>query len=104
MSNTVICCWVFTLVCVVSGSFRYPSSFCLCASLILHSGSFINWAEINNPVLQYANWSIKDDFIQYNQVDKLFYVFFSAFYQDNGEIRSHGMYVSANVPQKNNIL
>ncbi|MGH9354107.1 MAG: hypothetical protein ACRD2G_18415 [Terriglobia bacterium] len=48
---------------------------------------FINWSALRNPVLAYPNWSIKDAAMAYRQGE--FYVFFSAFYEDHGRVRSH---------------
>lgn len=48
---------------------------------------FIDWSALHNPILAYPQWSIKDAAIAYRQGE--FYVFFSAFYQDHGRVRSH---------------
>ncbi|MGH9401312.1 MAG: hypothetical protein ACRD2P_04300 [Terriglobia bacterium] len=48
---------------------------------------FINWSALHNPVLTYPHWSIKDAAMAYRQGK--FYVFFSAFYEDHGRVRSH---------------
>jgi hypothetical protein len=48
---------------------------------------FIDWGSLHNPVLSYAEWSIKDFAVARRK--NLFYVFFSAFYQDHGRLRSH---------------
>lgn len=48
---------------------------------------FIDWANLHNPLLSYPDWSIKDFALA--QQDGVFYVFFSAFYEDNGQLRSH---------------
>lgn len=53
---------------------------------------FINWKSLHNPVLSYPHWSIKDAAMAFRQ--GTFYVFFSAFYQDHGRIRSHVVEVS----------
>ena len=47
----------------------------------------MNWEQLKNPVLEYPTWSIKDYGIAYE--DGVFYLFFSAFYEDNGRVRSH---------------
>jgi hypothetical protein len=52
----------------------------------------LNWKRLRNPVLSYSNWSIKDAAMAYRS--GTFYVFFSAFYQDNGTIHSHVVEVS----------
>jgi hypothetical protein len=43
--------------------------------------------DLTNPILEYPTWSIKDCDVVYR--DGLYYLFFSAFYQDRGRIRSH---------------
>ncbi|MGH9600560.1 MAG: hypothetical protein ACRD27_11905 [Terracidiphilus sp.] len=48
---------------------------------------FIGWSSLHNPVLSYPDWSIKDFAVAYR--NKVFYVFFSAFYEDGGQVRSH---------------
>jgi hypothetical protein len=53
---------------------------------------FINWKSLRNPVLSYPNWSIKDAAMAFRQ--GTFYVFFSAFYEDHGRVRSHVVEVS----------
>lgn len=53
---------------------------------------FIDWANLRNPVLSYPNWSIKDSATAYR--NGVFYVFFSAFYDDHGRVRSHVAEVS----------
>lgn len=53
---------------------------------------FIDWANLRNPVLSYPNWSIKDTAMAYRE--GTFYVFFSAFYLERGQVRSHVVEVS----------
>jgi hypothetical protein len=53
---------------------------------------FIDWNGLKNPVLSYPNWSVKDTSMAYR--NGTFYVFFSAFYSDRGEVRSHVVEVS----------
>lgn len=53
---------------------------------------FIDWGNLHNPILSYPNWSVKDVAMAYK--DSVFYVFFSAFYMDHGQIRSHVVEVS----------
>jgi hypothetical protein len=53
---------------------------------------FIDWKSLHNPVLSYPNWSIKDSAMAYRK--GVFYVFFSAFYEDHGQVRSHIVEVS----------
>lgn len=48
---------------------------------------WIDWSALRNPVLAYPHWSIKDPAMAYRRGE--FYVFFSAFYQDRGRVRSH---------------
>lgn len=55
-------------------------------------GAFIDWQSLTNPVLSYPDWSIKDTAMAYR--GGTFYVFFSAFYQDRGRVRSHVVEVS----------
>ena len=54
--------------------------------------SFIDWQHLKNPVLSYPSWSIKDAAMAYR--DGTFYVFFSAFYAERGQVRSHVVEVS----------
>ncbi|MGA3225692.1 MAG: hypothetical protein ABSC65_18140 [Acidobacteriaceae bacterium] len=53
---------------------------------------FIDWQILSNPVLSYPGWSIKDAAMAYR--DGTFYVFFSAFYPERGQVRSHVVEVS----------
>lgn len=46
-----------------------------------------NWSHLRNPVLSYPHWSIKDPSMA--QQNAAYFVFFSAFYQDHGRLRSH---------------
>ncbi len=50
---------------------------------------FIDFEQLRNPVLQYTDWSIKDCACAYRGESHAFYLFFSAFYEDEGMIRSH---------------
>ncbi len=52
----------------------------------------LDWAGLRNPVLTYDDWSIKDFSVEY--LDGVFYLFFSAFYEDRGQVRSHVVEVS----------
>jgi len=45
------------------------------------------WKILKNPVLAYENWAIKDPCMIFR--DNEFYLFFSAFFDDHGEERSH---------------
>lgn len=54
--------------------------------------AFMDWKSIKNPILTYPHWSIKDAAMAYR--DGTFYIFFSAFYQDRGMLRSHVVEVS----------
>lgn len=49
----------------------------------------IDWDRLSNPIYSYKDWSVKDACMIYNEADSSFYVFFSAFYFDNGQVRSH---------------
>lgn len=68
--------------------------------LLIASGSgtqtqrkpFIDWARLKNPVLSYPDWSIKDAAMAYRK--GTFYVFFSAFYPEHGQVRCHVVEVS----------
>ncbi len=62
------------------------------AAATAEAQSFPDWKSLHNPVLSYPNWSIKD--VAMASQGKTFYVFFSAFYQDHGRIRSHVVEVS----------
>ena len=48
---------------------------------------FIDWNNLHNPVLSFPDWSIKDFALAPR--NGVFYVFFSAFYEDHGQLRSH---------------
>jgi len=50
-------------------------------------GPFIDWENLSNPVYSRPGWSTKDACMAYR--DGWFYVFFSAFYKDDGRERSH---------------
>jgi hypothetical protein len=58
----------------------------------IRGADFIPWKSLHNPVLSYPNWSIKDSAMAYR--GGVFYVFFSAFYEDRGQVRSHVVEVS----------
>jgi len=47
----------------------------------------LDWKSLKNPVLQYPDWSIKDYACAHH--NGTFFVFFSAFYEDRGRVRSH---------------
>src|SRR4051812_2944642 len=65
----------------------------LCGSSpVAQKKPFIDWKGLANPVLSYPNWSVKDAAMAYR--DGTFYVFFSAFYPDRGQVRSHVVEVS----------
>jgi hypothetical protein len=64
----------------------------LSAPAIARQKPFIDWSGLRNPVLSYPNWSVKDAAMAYR--DGTFYLFFSAFYPDNGQVRSHVVEVS----------
>ena len=52
----------------------------------------IAWQDLRNPILDYPDWSIKDCCFTYRK--GVFYLFFSAFYNDDGVMRSHVAEVS----------
>jgi hypothetical protein len=60
--------------------------------MILRGADFIDWNNLQNPVLSYPTWSIKDSAMAYR--NGVFYVFFSAFYEDRSQVRSHVVEVS----------
>ena len=62
------------------------------AVAIAAANPFIDWQSLTNPVLSYPNWSIKDSAMAYR--DGTFYIFFSAFYPERGQVRSHVVEVS----------
>lgn len=51
------------------------------------STPFIDWQALQNPILSYPAWSIKDAAMAHRK--GVFYVFFSAFYYDESQVRSH---------------
>ena len=70
---------------------------CLAAIGLAETGpadesQLLDWADLRNPVLTYDEWSIKDFSVEY--LDGVFYLFFSAFYEDRGQVRSHVVEVS----------
>jgi hypothetical protein len=54
--------------------------------------SFVEWRQLRNPVLGYPDWSVKDATVIHR--DGVFYLFFSAFYEDRGRGRCHVAEVS----------
>jgi hypothetical protein len=73
-------------------SIAFASSLGYCILLPAQQKPFIDWQGLRNPVLSYRDWSVKDAAMAYR--DGTFYVFFSAFYPDNGQVRSHVVAVS----------
>lgn len=53
----------------------------------LKSQEFIDWQNLENPVYSRKGWSVKDACMAFR--DRAFYLFFSAFYYDEGRERSH---------------
>src|SRR5437868_6138966 len=53
---------------------------------------FIDWTTLRNPILSYSQWSVKDAALAYR--NGTFYVFFSAFYPDAGQVRCHVVEIS----------
>jgi hypothetical protein len=53
---------------------------------------FVEWGRLRNPVLEYPEWSVKDATVIHR--DGVFYLFFSAFYEDRGRVRCHVAEVS----------
>jgi hypothetical protein len=64
----------------------------LCTASAAQQKPFIDWASLRNPVLSYPDWSVKDTAMAFR--NGTFYVFFSAFYLDRGQVRSHVVEVS----------
>jgi hypothetical protein len=50
-------------------------------------GPFIPWDQLRNPVYSHEDWCVKDATMI--QKDGVFYIFFSAFFEDVGQERSH---------------
>jgi predicted GH43/DUF377 family glycosyl hydrolase len=50
---------------------------------------FIDWQSLQNPVYSHAGWSTKDACMIYHEPNETFYLFFSAFYFDEGRERCH---------------
>jgi hypothetical protein len=76
--------WKFVLALMLVVSFGRPA--------MAQKKRFIDWNDLKNPVLSYPNWSVKDSAMAYR--NGTFYVFFSAFYPDRGQVRSHVVEVS----------
>jgi len=66
-------------------------SLCACTAWC-QKKPFIDWKNLHNPVLSYPNWSVKDSAMAYRK--GTFYIFFSSFYPDRGQVRSHVVEVS----------
>jgi hypothetical protein len=62
------------------------------AAPIAQTTPFIPWQNMSNPVLSYPDWSIKDAAMANR--GGTFYIFFSAFYAERGQVRSHVVEVS----------
>ncbi len=68
---------------------------CLLAAMILAcvtarggvKDGLMDWSKLHNPVLEYPNWSVKDYGVAYN--NGACYIFYSAFYEEEGRVRSH---------------
>ena len=60
-------------------------------SCLFHSihAQTIDWDQLSNPIYSKEDWSVKDACMIFNEADAHFYLFFSAFYFDNGRERSH---------------
>jgi hypothetical protein len=76
--------WKLVLPLMLALSFARP--------VMAQKKHFIDWNSLKNPVLSYPNWSVKDTAMAYR--NGRFYVFFSAFYEDRGQVRSHVVEVS----------
>ncbi|HEY4379296.1 MAG TPA: family 43 glycosylhydrolase [Acidobacteriaceae bacterium] len=62
------------------------------ATAAAQQNPLIDWQGLRNPVLSYPDWSIKDSAMAYRA--GTFYIFFSAFYSERGQVRSHVVEVS----------
>ena len=82
VSKLIICGLVTTLLTILFSS-RIP---------VAQSAFPLDWANLRNPVMQFDNWSIKDFAAAYK--NGTWYIFFSAFYDDNGQLRCHVAEVS----------
>lgn len=51
--------------------------------------SFIPWDELNNPVYEKEDWSVKDATMIYVEESEMFYIFFSAFFYVGDRVNSH---------------
>ncbi|MEQ8704828.1 MAG: hypothetical protein RIC19_12955 [Phaeodactylibacter sp.] len=56
---------------------------------VIGDAQWLDWSALRNPVYQHEGWSVKDACMIYNEADSTFYLFFSAFYFDDGRERSH---------------
>ncbi|MCG8373886.1 MAG: hypothetical protein MI700_10150 [Balneolales bacterium] len=50
---------------------------------------FIDWQNLSNPIYTKEGWSVKDATMIYSEENETFYLFFSAFFFDNGRERCH---------------
>lgn len=82
--------WTWKQMAVFGSAFVLSMNALTAASA--QSKTFIDWASLKNPVLTYPQWSIKDAAMTYR--GGRFFIFFSAFYQDRGMVRSHVVEVS----------
>ena len=76
--------WKLVLALMLAVSFARP--------MMAQNKRFIDWNGLKNPVLSYPNWSVKDTAMAYR--NGTFYIFFSAFYPERGQVRSHVVEVS----------
>lgn len=76
--------WKLVLALMLAVSFGRPA--------MAEKKPLIDWNGLKNPVLSYPNWSVKDTAMAYR--NGTFYVFFSAFYAERGQVRSHVVEVS----------
>jgi hypothetical protein len=77
--------------CTRALSLLFAAAFCPPAATAQQK-PFIDWQGLSNPVLFYPDWSIKDAAMAYRR--GTFYVFFSAFYAERGQVKSHVVEVS----------
>lgn len=57
--------------------------------IVQSNAQSIEWRDLQNPFYYHEGWSVKDACMVFNEDNTTFYIFFSAFYFDNGRERSH---------------
>ncbi len=78
-------------MCLISKPvFVFMLIMCFCCFLtgtVCADSDFIDWENLQNPLYSHPGWATKDACVVHK--DDCFYIFFSAFYLDNGRERSH---------------